>query len=186
MRLPAIVVLFAALTLPASRAAAVGEPPLLQVSAGLGLAVAEAPPRPLGSGVYAAGEYVLRPTTWLTPRFYAGLLFVSPGGDCAEGVTPCEVSSRIGFAGAKARLMAPIPYVGPFVELGLGASIGGLTTRVGTLDASRSGVILHVPWALGLAVGSRHQVELSFRYLEHPAAKQTNGGMIFGVSFPLE
>jgi hypothetical protein len=111
---------------------------------------------------------------------------VSSDSDCPVGVTPCDVSGRIGFFGAKFRLMVPLPYIGPFMELGVGASVGRLTTRVGpTLDVSRRGLMYHVPWAIGLALGARYQFELSFQYLEHPEEKQTNGAFAFGVSFPL-
>lgn len=182
----AAILLVGTLSVWASPAVANPQPPLIQVSAGLGLALADNPYDAGGSGFYAAGEYVLRPTIWFTPRAYVGLLLVSPDADCPVGVSPCEVSSRIGFLGSKVRLMAPIPYIGPFVELGLGASLGRITTRVGsTLDASRRGVTYHIPWAVGIALGRHYQFELSFQYLEHPEEKQTSGAAALGISFPL-
>ncbi|HET7788890.1 MAG TPA: hypothetical protein VFL36_23140 [Myxococcales bacterium] len=145
----------------------------LGIAAGLGLA---APQRQngqdvSGSGIggYAEVEYIIRLNDWFTPRAYSGLLLTSPQADCGAGVTPCDVSAKIVFAGGKFRLMAPIPYVGPFLELGLGSSLGRISTRSGrAVDVTYSGLTYHVPVTLGLALGRRHEFELAFQYLFHP------------------
>ena len=135
-----------------------------------------------GEGGFAEAEYIYRATEWITPRLYAGALLTSPKSDCGAGVVPCDVSARIVFLGGKFRVMAPIPWVGPFLELGLGASVGRLSTRSGQdVDLTSSGVTYHVPASLGLAIGSRHEFEISFQYLFHPAQKQVSGAAALGL-----
>src|SRR5438128_2647440 len=110
----------------AAHAAAEDEesPRAVGLAAGLGLAFPERQGGQdvsgRGTGAYAEAEYIFRPVHWFTPRLYAGLLLTAPESNCGAGVVPCDVSAKIFFAGAKLRLMAPIPYVGPFIELGFG------------------------------------------------------------------
>jgi hypothetical protein len=137
-------------------------PRALSLAAGLGLA---APLRQNGQDVegdgrggYAAAEYIFRLKHWFTPRLYAGGLIAPSQSNCGAGVVPCDVSATILFAGAKFRVMAPIPYVGPFIELGLGASAGRISTRSGRqVDVTGEGLMYHVPFALGVAIGRRHE-----------------------------
>jgi hypothetical protein len=135
------------------------------------------------NGAFGEVEYIYRRVEWFTPRAYAGLVLTSP--EYCE-LVDCDVSSKIGFIGVKGRLLIPIPYVAPFIELGLGASLGSLTTRIGTLvDIEDSGLMYHIPFALGLVLGKSRQVELSFKYLSHPAQEQFNGALALGIVFPL-
>jgi hypothetical protein len=137
-----------------------------------------------GIGAYAQVEYIYRALEAVTPRAYAGVVFAPSGGNC--DVSPCDVSAQILFIGVKGRLLAPIPYVAPFLEIGIGGSLGQLTTRVDEIvDRSQSGVNYHIPFGLGLALGEYHQYELSFQYLFHPAARQFCGAFAFGFEFPL-
>ena len=163
----------------------------LQVSAGLGLAAA-APQNGVhengtGSGGYASVEYVYQRVDWATPRLYTGLLLSTPQSDCGAGVSPCDVSANIFFLGGKLRLMAPIPYVGPFLEAGIGLSAGHISTRSGyAVDVTGSGIMYHVPFALGLALGPRHEYDIAFQYLFHPEQKQFCGAFALGVRFGLD
>lgn len=161
---------------------------LLLVAGGLGLTrPASERVEGSGSGGYGEVEYVYRPVEWFAPRSYAGVLITRPEQDCGVGVSPCDVSSRIFFLGAKVRLMAPIPWVGPFAEIGLGASVGRLSTRSGqAVDVTARGVMVHVPWAVGLALGARREFELSFQYLQHTAQKQVGGAVALGLAFELD
>jgi hypothetical protein len=180
------VVLLAALTAPFRSAAA--EPgPFLEIFAGMGLSSSDWSGAPGGgTGVYARVEYLPWRDSWFTPKVYSGMLFTRPDGDCGLGVTPCDVSSRIGFLGGAARLMAPVPYFGPFVELGVGASVGQMATRSGpAADLRWSGVTYHVPWAVGVAFGSRHEYEVALQYLVHPDQHQTSGAVALGFGFQL-
>jgi hypothetical protein len=163
-------------------------PHRLHVSAGLGFAfptdedLADADAE--GTGGFGEVEYVYAPVEWATPRAYAGLLLTGANGDCQ--LTPCDVSAKIGFLGVKGRLLAPIPYVAPFFELGFGASIGAMSTRAGGIvDIEQSGIMYHVPFALGLALGEHHEFELSLQYLFHPEQRQFGGALAIGFGFPL-
>ena len=140
-----------------------------------------------GAGAYAKAEYIFRPTHWFTPRLYAGTVLAPvASGSCGTGVEPCDVSAKIFFFGGKFRLMAPIPYVGPFIELGIGGSVGRITTRSGQqVDATTQGLMYHVPAALGLAFGERHQVDVAVQALFHPEQKATCGGVALGVTLDL-
>jgi len=139
-----------------------------------------------GSGGYVAAEAFHLVEEWFTPRAYLGLLLTWPENDCGPGVVPCEIWARIFFLGIKGRLMAPIPWVGPFIEAGVGLSLGTLTTRNGAIvEAAARGVIPHVQWAVGLAIGPRHDVSLSLQYLEHTRGKQTGAALAAGFAFQL-
>jgi hypothetical protein len=171
-------------------AAAEESPRAVSVSAGLGFAFPTdqnghgVPGN--GAGAYAEGEYVFRLAHWFTPRAYAGFVYAPPESNCGTNVAPCDVSARIVFAGGKARLMAPIPYVGPFFELGVGLSAGHLSTQSGTVVAHDStGVFVDVPFALGIAFGDRHQYAFKFDYLFHPEQQQFTGAAALGLSFDL-
>ncbi len=90
------------------------------------------------------------------------------------------------FVGAKFRLMAPIPYVGPFIELGFGTSAGHISTRSGyQVNVTGDGIMYHVPFALGLALGGRHQFEIAFQYLFHPEQKEVCGAAALGFTLEL-
>jgi hypothetical protein len=175
--------------LGASPALADESPHFLHVSAGLGITA------PLdealddtdadGTGGFGEVEYVYRQVEWATPRAYAGVLLTGANSDCL--LEPCDVTAKIGFLGVKGRLLAPIPYVAPFFELGLGASIGVMTTRAGGIvDIEHSGVMYHIPFTLGLALGPHHEFELSFQYLFHPEQRQFGGAVAIGIGFPLD
>jgi len=125
-------------------------PKLLVVSAGLGESVAIVGPgnAPGGSGFYAAGEFVLVPNMWVSPRLYGGLLLTSTDSSTCGGAAPCDVGAKIGFLGAKGRLTFPIPYVAPFFELGVGTTTSW-TSRSPTSFiriSRRSTARLRSPW----------------------------------------
>jgi len=140
-----------------------------------------------GAGAYAKVEFVFRPAHWFTPRLYAGtMLAPADEGSCGTGVDPCDISAKIGFFGGKFRLMAPIPYVGPFIELGIGGSVGRITTRSGQqVDATTKGLMYHVPVAFGLAIGERHQVDIVAQVLAHPEQKAVCSALALGVTLDL-
>jgi hypothetical protein len=159
------------------------------ISAQLGLGVSTPLEDVDGSGVggYGQVEYIYRYVEWATPRAYVGALITGSNSDCGANVAPCEVSANIAFLGVKLRLLAPIPYVAPFVELGVGGSVGALRTRVdGWVDESKDGVTYHIPVGLGLALGSEHEYELSFQYLVHPRERNLGGAFAFGLTFALD
>jgi hypothetical protein len=136
------------------------------------------------TGVFLEAEHVFWPGRFFSPRFYGGALATFPDEDSC-GISPCDVQSKVALFGAKFRLMAPIPYVGPFIELGLGASLGHLRTLDVGLDEETNGAALHIPWALGLAFGRHHSVSVAVSYLTHLSQHQTSGALAVGVGIPL-
>jgi hypothetical protein len=163
-------------------------PKLVVVSAGLGVTAADVSgSTPDSSGFYGAAEFVLVPSMWFSPRLYGGVLFTST--DTSTCPTPaCDVSTKIGFLGVKGRLTLPIPYVAPFAEVGLGVSVGALTTRLYDTDVEYTGVTYHIPLALGLSIGEMHHyvVDIAFSTLVHPAQLQSNGALALSIAFPLQ
>ncbi len=140
-----------------------------------------------GSGGFAEVEYTYRSVEWLTPRGYAGALITSSRDDCGAAVAPCDVSASVGLLGARLRLMAPVPYVAPFVEGGAGVSLGSVETRVGeAVNESSSGVTFHIPVAFGLALGEFHEFELALRYLFHPRERQVGSAFALGFGFAID
>lgn len=141
-----------------------------------------------GSGVggWLSAGYVFRANSWFSPRAYVGGVWTSPQDDCEENVSPCDVSAALGVLGAKTRFKLPIPYVAPFFEVGLGASVGKLSTRAGFANGTQhSGVAVHIPFSVGLALGREHDIELAFRYLAHPDQNQMVAAVAVALEFPL-
>jgi hypothetical protein len=140
-----------------------------------------------GSGGFAEIEYTYRAVEWLTPGGYVGTLITGSREDCGSGVEPCDVSASVGLIGVRLRLMAPVPYVAPFVEGGVGASLGSVETRVGQVVAeSSSGVTVHLPVAVGLALGEFHEFEIGLRYLFHPRERQVGSAFALGFGFAID
>ena len=186
----AIVVAVSLLTVAVARSdgLAAQTPRAVQVSAGLGVSFSDSGRDGDGTGGGFLIEYVDEWAAWLGGRIYAGG-FISGSNTFSCGVQPCAVSSQIGVAGAKIRVLAPIPYVGPFLELGAGVSGGSIETRIGalgplpTIDEQHSGLMLHVPVTLGLAFGARRQHDVSFKYFAHPGRDHVAGTVSVGIGF---
>lgn len=138
-----------------------------------------------GSGFYAQGEYVWNLTGWFGVRPYAGVVIASGESEPQE-IAAWKIKSNAALLGAKFRLAAPIPYVAPFIESGIGMSIGSFETYTPNTSLKESGVLLHIPLSLGLAVGRKHNYEVKFTYYYHDAVKQFSGAAALGFSFPLD
>lgn len=156
------------------------------------MGVAFSPSEQAGAGIgqAVAVEYVFAPTAWGGGRLYAGGVVTEPdAGSCSTGLDPCSVSSRIAVVGAKVRFLAPVPWVGPFFEVGGGLSLGSIETRLGpfgpfaAVDETHSGLMVHVPFSLGLAIGPRHQHEISVAYYAHPSREHVAGAIRVGIGF---
>src|SRR5262245_34834938 len=106
-------------------------PQFLSIEAGYGMTLAFKGSVPRGDGFYASVAYVLVPSAWVRGAAYAGtaLTFSGTSSGCREAGLECDVSTKIGFLGIKGRLTIPIPFVAPFLELGIGTSIGEIRTR---------------------------------------------------------
>jgi len=165
--------------------AQIKEGKFLGVSAGIGLVAPDDETEISGSGFYAQGEYIVNLNSWFGFRPYAGVIFASGSSD-EEELKGYGVKSNAFLAGVKVRVAAPIPYVAPFVELGVGASVGSFETFTPLTDVSKNGVLTHIPVAFGLAVGKNHSVDIKFTYYFHPAVEQFSGAFAAGIYFPLQ
>jgi hypothetical protein len=157
----------------------------IDASVGLGLSSPYDETDVSGEGFYAQAEYVYSPHTWFSLRPYVGMVFAS--GESDEKTMPgYRIKSNAALLGGKIRLTAPIPYFAPFFEVGVGTSIGSFVTHTPETDLKKSGVLLHIPVTVGVALGRRHNVEIKFVYYEHEAVKQSCGAAALGISFPLD
>ena len=159
----------------------------IDVSVGFGLSAPYDDVNIGGSGFYAQGEYVFGLSKWIGIRPYAGIILTSP-----EGITEPEyaqkgykVTSKAFLLGGKARVCAPIPWVAPYFEIGVGASIGSFETYTPFTDIKKNGLLMHVPFSLGLAIGRKHNFDFAFTYYYHESAEQYSGAVAFGYTFPL-
>lgn len=137
------------------------------------------------SGFYAQAEYVYAPLSWFGVRPYAGVIIASDESALNEK-EQYRIKSNAALLGVKARFAAPIPYVAPFIELGVGVSVGSFETSTIYTSRKANGAIAHIPFTLGLAVGREHNYEIKFTYYFHGSVDQSSGAAAFGFSFPLD
>ncbi|MCG9793812.1 hypothetical protein [Flavobacterium algicola] len=140
----------------------------------------------INSGVYAQAEYVLTASKWIAFRPYAGVLFTkSNGTDINGNFTPYKATTNALLLGAKARLTFPIPYIAPYVESGIGASIGRFKSITPYSERDESGIIHHIPFSLGLSIGRNHNLDIAFTYYFQPLVQQIAGALAIGYTIPL-
>lgn len=156
----------------------------IKASIGIGLSAPYDDVNLTGSGFYAQGEYVFGITKWFGVRPYAGVVFTSP--DENTKLPDYRVTSDAFLFGGKARIVAPIPYVAPYFEVGIGGSIGSFETYTPFTYIKKNGLLMHIPFSFGLALGKKHSVELEFTYYFHPAVEQFSGAAAIGFSFPIK
>ena len=138
------------------------------------------------SGFYVQGELVLQATSWFELRPYLGYLTTSSDGtDLNDNPSDEKATTKAFFLGGKARVRAPIPYVAPYLEIGLGTSIGTFETTTFFTDITKKGVIFHIPIAFGLELGKSNNVDLGLSYYIQPSAEQVVGGFAIGITIPL-
>ncbi|WP_236546486.1 hypothetical protein [Tenacibaculum maritimum] len=87
--------------------------------------------------------------------------------------------------GGKARVRAPIPWVTPYIEIGIGTSIGKFETLTVFDNIEKSGIIYHIPLSFGLELGKNNNVDLGFAYYLQPSIEQYAGAFAVGITFPL-
>ncbi len=139
-----------------------------------------------GSGFYAQGEYVYGVTKWFGVRPYAALLLTKTSDtDIDPSLSEYEINSRAFLLGGKIRVAIPIPWFAPYLETGIGASLGSFETITPPTSIEKNGLIMHIPFTMGVALGPKHSIEIEFAYYFHPSAKQFNGAMALGLSFPI-
>ena len=138
------------------------------------------------SGFFLQGELVLKVASWFEFRPYAGMILTSSNGkDLNDNPTNEIVESKAFLLGGKARVRAPIPWVAPYVEIGIGTSIGKFETLTTYDNIDKSGIIYHIPFSIGLELGKNNNVDLGFTYYFQPSVEQFVGAFAVGVTFPL-
>lgn len=158
----------------------------MDVSIGLGLSAPYDDSNITGSGFYAQGEYVFGVTKWFGIRPYAGLVLTSADKNVDQLNLPeYKVTSKAFLLGGKARVAAPIPWVAPFFEIGIGASIGSFETYTPSTNIKKNGIVMHIPFTIGLAIGRKHNFDFAFTYYYQPSVEQFSGATAIGFSFPL-
>ena len=140
----------------------------------------------VNDGFFLQGELVLKISSWVQLRPYAGLVLTnSDGRDIYDNPTEERAETKAFLLGGKARVKAPIPWVSPYVELGIGTSIGKFETFTFFDDIDNSGIIYHIPFSFGLELGRNHEVDLGLAYYFQPSVEQFAGAFAIGLTFPL-
>ncbi|WP_166920514.1 hypothetical protein [Flavobacterium poyangense] len=141
----------------------------------------------MGGGLYLQGEYIIGVKSWFSIRPYAGAIFESvPKDQNIQNQPQYKVTTNAFLVGGKVRFCAPIPWVAPFVEGGIGASAGKFETFTPNINFNKSDVLLHIPFGFGLALGRNNNFEIGISGYFHPAAKQSTGVFALGYTFPLD
>ena len=140
-----------------------------------------------GDGFYAQGEYVIGITKWFGVRPYVGIILTSErNNEKQQNQFNYKVTSKALLLGGKARICAPIKYIAPYLETGLGFSVGSFETYTPLTNISKNGLIMHIPFSIGLALGKKNNIDIAFSYYYHPVVKQFSGAAAFGLTFPLK
>ena len=156
----------------------------INVNIGLGVSAPYDESELDGTGFYAQAEYIYSPLSWFGVRPYAGVIIAS--GDSDEpGKQDLKMKTNAALLGAKIRLVAPIPYFAPFIESGVGMSIGSFETHTEYTNLKKSGVLLHIPFTVGVAIGRRHAAEIKFTYYFNETVRQFSGAAAVGFTFPI-
>jgi len=137
-------------------------------------------------GFFAQGELVLKVASWVEFRPYAGFILTNSNGkDINDNPTDEKAESKAFLLGGKVRVRAPIPWVAPYVEIGIGTSIGKFETLTAFDNFDKSGIIYHIPFSFGLEVGKNNNLDLGFAYYFQPSVEQYVGAITVGITFPL-
>ena len=154
----------------------------IDVSIGYGLSAPYDDVDITGSGFYLQGEYVLTFTKWFDLRPYAGLILIKSS---KQNTQEYRSIANAFLIGGKTRITAPIPWVAPYVELGIGASVGSFETVTPFTNIRDSGLLIHIPFSIGLELGPKHNFDIAFTYYFHNSVEQFAGAAAVGISIPL-
>ncbi len=138
------------------------------------------------NGLFLQGEYGIRLRSWVQFRSYIGFISThSNGTDMYDNPTTEMATTKAILLGAKGRIRAPIPWVAPYLEAGIGASVGKFETFTTFTDIQKKGIAYHIPVSLGLELGRNHGVDLGISYYFMPTIEQFAGAAAVGISIPL-
>ena len=138
-------------------------------------------------GFFAQGDLVLKVASWIEIRPYVGFIWTNSNGkDLNNNPTNEKAESKALLLGSKTRVRAPIPWIAPYVEIGIGTSIGKFETFTAFDDIDKTGIIYHVPFSFGFELGRNNNVDLGFAYYFQPSVEQYAGAFAVGLTFPLK
>ncbi|WP_026810730.1 hypothetical protein [Arenibacter latericius] len=137
-------------------------------------------------GFFIQGDLVLKVASWIELKPYAGFIITNSNGkDINDNPTDERAELKAFLLGGKTRIRAPIPWVAPYLEIGIGTSIGKFETFTAFDNIDKSGIIYHIPFSFGLELGPSNDVDLGFAYYFQPSIKQAAGAFALGISIPL-
>lgn len=159
---------------------------VIEVSAGYGLSVPYDELGYHGQGLYAQGEYLFELNEWLDLRPYAGYILTEMNGDLSGSYNSGDkATANAVLFGGKARLRIPIYWVAPFVELGVGGSIGAFETVTVNTNIDESGLYAHIPFSLGVELGPRHNMNVKLTSYFHTGVQQFTTAAAIGIRIPI-
>lgn len=135
-------------------------------------------------GFYVQAEFVYEVASWFDIRPYAGFILTNTNDNVNESLG-FKSNTTAFLLGGKVRFTAPIPWVSPYVEIGVGMSVGEFETITPLTNIKETGMILHIPFSIGLELGRKHNFDIAFTYYYHNAVEQFAGAAAVGVTFPL-
>ncbi|WP_318309273.1 hypothetical protein [Flagellimonas crocea] len=138
------------------------------------------------TGLFLQGTYVVRMASWFDVCPYAGVILTkSKGRDVHDDPTDEKATSSAILVGGKGRVKAPIPWVAPYIELGVGVSVGRFETFTYFTDIEKKGLVYHIPFSLGFELGRNHGVDIGLSYYYQPTVEQYAGALAIGLSIPI-
>lgn len=138
-------------------------------------------------GFFVQGELVMKVASWIEFRPYAGFILTNSNGkDLHNNPTDEMAETKAFLLGGKVRVRAPIPWIAPYAEIGIGTSIGKFETATYFSNIDKSGIIYHIPFSFGLELGRNNNVDLGFVYYFQPSVEQYVGAFAVGVTIPLK
>ena len=159
---------------------------VIDVSVGYGLSVPYDELGYFGSGVFAQGEYLFGVNEWLDLRAYAGYTLAEMKGDLSgPDAGRSKSTANAVLFGGKARARYPFEWVAPFAELGVGGSLGSFETVTQNINIDKKGLFAHIPFSLGVELGSRHMVSVKLTSYFHTGVRQFTGAMAVGLRIPI-
>lgn len=139
------------------------------------------------TGFFLQGEFILKVKSWFELRPYAGLVLTkSDGLDFNNDPTFEKSVTRAMLIGGKVRVRAPIPYFAPYIELGLGSSIGKFETLTTYYTIDKKGLTYHIPVGFGVELGRHNNVDLGLGFYFQNGVKQGIGALAIGITIPLK
>jgi hypothetical protein len=136
------------------------------------------------TGFYLQSEYVLSFAKWFDIRPYIGLILIKPDNDQQNAFNYKSITNTF-LVGGKTRIKAPIPWVAPYIEFGVGTSIGSFETVTPNTNINNKSVFLHIPFSIGLELSKKHNFNIAFNFYFHNNVEQFSRATVIGFSFSL-